>query len=88
MASRASAEAVAAQRESMGIVEVSEHGDFSAGQIVELRGERGQFTVQSIRVYPDGTLRWLNLYGGPKGSEMHRSALEDRIKPRRRKVGK
>jgi hypothetical protein len=88
MSARANAKAVASQREEMGIVEVDTHGDFSAGDRVEMIGERGSFTIKSIRVYDDGTVNYVTLFGGTSGREAWRSCTADRIRYPKRRVRK
>ena len=65
----------------------SHFGKITSGDLVKVRGERGDFTFQSAGIR-DGVVSHLNLYG-PVGSGRGqcRSILPDRVtkKPTRRK---
>ena len=80
-----SAAAVEEQMRSRGIVEAETYGDLGRGDPLGIVGETGTFKFQSVRLDSDGNPVYVNVYGGPAGSEAFRSFTLTRITAKPRK---
>ena len=76
---RAAEKAVFAQLTERGVVESDHYEDWKQGDLVSITGEAGVFNFLSVRLDEYGNPRWANVYGGPKGQEMHRSFNLNRL---------
>lgn len=60
-------------------------GTISNGDLVKIKGERGQFTfLNHVKVSSTGD-EYIEVYGGANGHLMFRSFSTDRVRPARKK---
>lgn len=54
--------------------------DVTPGTELSIRGERGRFRFLKHVSRPERGIEWIDVYGGPKGSEQLRAFRPERIK--------
>lgn len=55
-------------------------GSLRAGDMVKLTSAHGSFKFLSVALDSDGTVAWVDLYGGTAGRESLRTVTVDRLK--------
>lgn len=62
-------------------------GKISNGDLVKVKGERGQFTFISHVRTADSDQEWVDVYGGSNGFLMFRSFDPSKVRPVKKKRG-